>query len=429
MRYKTELLLALILLFCFGIRLYRLEIPESYYFDEVYFAFTAQEMAKGNRAAWESTHEAPEDLAYEWTHPPLGKEITALGILIFGDNTFGWRFFQSVFGALGALFIYFLGKELFNSKSAGIIASLLYSFESFVFVLSRITMVDIFIAEFLILASLFIVKYARTRRSSYLMLAGFFCGAGMSVKWSGVYITEFLGGVALFLMYYFEVYTTAARDKDFIASLLKIIPRMALAFIVIPLLVYVASYTPYFYHGNSFQDFLNLQGNMYGYHGGVTADHPYQSPWWKWPLMLRAVYLHYEDLGEGLRAHIYLLGNPFIWYTGILFFILGVIQAVRKETPALLFTVLSVFAYWLPWAFSPRKVVFLYHFLPSLVFLLLTSTYFLNELWNSSGKGKILVGLYLCIAGGVFFYFYPALAALPLKEMEIDRYMWLSTWR
>jgi dolichyl-phosphate-mannose--protein O-mannosyl transferase len=112
-----------------------------------------------------------------------------------------------------------------------------------------------------------------------------------------------------------------------------------------------------------------------------------------------------------------------------LFLVLGVIQAVRKETPALLFTVLSVFAYWLPWAFSPRKVVFLYHFLPSLVFLLLTSTYFLNELWNSSGKGKILVGLYLCIAGGVFFYFYPALAALPLKEMEIDRYMWLSTWR
>ncbi|MGH7891978.1 MAG: hypothetical protein ACREN0_06890, partial [Thermodesulfobacteriota bacterium] len=120
---------------------------------------------------------------------------------------------------------------------------------------------------------------------------------------------------------------------------------------------------------------------------------------------------------------------PFIWYTGILFLILGIIQAVRKETPPLLFTVLSVFAYWLPWAFSPRKVVFLYHFLPSLVFLLLTSTYFLNELWNSSRKGKMLVLLYFCIAGGVFFYFYPVLAAWPIKGTEIDRYMWLGTWR
>lgn len=428
-RYKSEFLLALVLLFCFGIRFYRLEIPDSYYFDEVYFAFTAQEMAKGNRAAWESSYEAPEDLAYEWTHPPLGKEISALGILIFGNNTFGWRFFQAVFGALGALFIYFLGRELFDSKSAGIIASLLYSFESFVFVLSRITMVDIFIADFLILASLFVVKYARTRRNSYLILAGFFCGAGMSVKWSGVYITEFLAGVALFLMYYFEVYTTGARDRDFIASLLKIIPRMALAFIVVPLLVYLATYIPYFYNGNTFQDFLTLQGNMYGYHGGVTQSHPYQSSWWRWPLMLRPVFLHYGDLGEGMRSYIYLLGNPFIWYTGILFFVLGIIQSVRKETPALLFTVLSVLAYWLPWAFSPRKVVFIYHFLPSLVFVLLTSTYFLNELWKSPGRGKILVVLYFFIAGGVFFYFYPVLSALPIKETEIDRYMWLGTWR
>jgi dolichyl-phosphate-mannose--protein O-mannosyl transferase len=428
-RYKSELLLALILLFSFGIRFYRLGIPDSYYFDEVYFAFTAQEMAKGNRAAWESSAKAPEDLAYEWTHPPLGKEISALGILIFGNNTFGWRFFQSVFGALGALFIYLLGKELFGSKSAGLIASILYSFESFVFVLSRITMVDIFIAVFLILASLFIVKYARTRRNTYLFLTGFFCGAGMSIKWSGVYITEFLAGVALFLMYYFEVYTTKVRDKEFIASLLKIIPRMALAFIVIPVLVYLATYIPYFYNGNSFQDFLTLQGNMFGYHGGVTQSHPYQSSWWQWPLMLRPVFLHYADLGKGLRSDIYLMGNIFIWYTGLLFLILGIIQVVRKETPPLLFTVLSVFAYWLPWAFSPRKVVFLYHFLPSLIFILLTSTYFLNELWKSSRRGKILVAVYFCIAGGVFFYFFPVLSALPIKNMDINRYMWLSTWR
>jgi dolichyl-phosphate-mannose--protein O-mannosyl transferase len=349
--------------------------------------------------------------------------------MIFGNNTFGWRFFQTVFGALGVLFIYFLGKELFDSKAAGLMAALLFSFESFFFVLSRITMVDIFIADFLILASLFIVKYARTRRSIYLVLTGFFCGAAVSVKWSGVYIAEFLGGVALFLMYYFEVYTTDARDRDFVVSVLKIIPRMALAFIVVPLLVYLATYIPYFYYGNSLQDFLNLQGSMFGYHGGVTQSHPYQSSWWQWPLMLRPVFFHYADLGKGLRAYIYLLGNPFIWYTGLLFLVLGIIQVVRKEMPSLLFAVLSVFAYWLPWAFSPRKVVFIYHFLPPLVFLLLTSAYFLNELWKSSGKGKILVVLYFCIAGGVFFYFYPVLAALPIGETEIDRYMWLGTWR
>jgi dolichyl-phosphate-mannose--protein O-mannosyl transferase len=59
----------------------------------------------------------------------------------------------------------------------------------------------------------------------------------------------------------------------------------------------------------------------------------------------------------------------------------------------------------------------------------LTSTYFLNELWKSSRKGKILVVIYLCIAGGVFFYFFPVLSALPIRNIDLDRYMWLHTWR
>ncbi|MEQ9618257.1 MAG: phospholipid carrier-dependent glycosyltransferase [Deltaproteobacteria bacterium] len=428
-KYKYELFLLLILIFSIGVRLYRLEIPKSYYFDEVYYAFTAQEMAKGNRAAWESYHEAPEDLAYEWTHPPLGKEISALGILIFGNNTFGWRFFQALFGGLGALFIYLLGKNLFQSKGAGLIAALLYSFDSFLFVLSRITMVDIFMADFLLLASLFIVKYARTRKNLFLVLTGFFCGAAMSIKWSGVYITEFLAGVAFLLIYYFEVYTSESRGKSFVASILKIIPRMILAFGVIPLIVYIATYIPFFYYGNSLGDFISLQANMYNYHGGVTDTHPYQSAWWQWPLLIRPVYLHFEDLSNGLRSNIYMLGNPFIWWTGLLFFILGVVQVIRKEMPSLVFAVVSVLAYWLPWAFSPRKIVFLYHFMPSFLFILLISSYFLNSLWSRSKKGKLLVIIYFFLAAGVFIYFYPVVAAVPVKDAELTRFMWLKTWR
>ena len=97
LKYRIEVLLILVVLFSLAIRFYRLEFPQSYYFDEVYFAFTAQEMAKGNKYAWQipgADIEVPKDMAYEWTHPPLGKEITAIGILIFGDNTFGWRFFK-----------------------------------------------------------------------------------------------------------------------------------------------------------------------------------------------------------------------------------------------------------------------------------------------------------------------------------------------
>src|SRR3972149_11443071 len=190
---KIEVMLFLLIILSLGLKLYSLENPKSHYFDEIYYAFTAQEMAKGNRAGWEIGHTDPQGFAYEWAHPHLGKELSALGILIFGDNAFGWRFFQALFGGFGALFIYLLAKELFQSKRAGLIAAFLFTFESFIFVLSRITMVDVFLMVFTLLASLFFVLYVKKGKFYYLLLTGLFCGFSVSTKWSGILTLGFLG--------------------------------------------------------------------------------------------------------------------------------------------------------------------------------------------------------------------------------------------
>ncbi len=144
--------------------------------------------------------------------------------------------------------------------------------------------------------------------------------------------------------------------------------------------------------------------------------------------MLKPVYLHFEDLG-GLHSHIYALGNPFIWWTGCAFLLMGVVQSIRKESPGLIFVVVSAFAYWLPWALSPRKITFLYHFLPSLLFMLIVSAYFLDLLWNKSKYGKFVVIAYLLMAAGVFYYFYPILSGFPIEPDSVNRYFWLQSWR
>ena len=425
---KIEILLFFLLIIGVGLKLYRLDNPNSYYFDEIYYAFTAQEMAKGNRAGWEIGHTAPQGFAYEWSHPHLGKELSAIGILIFGDNTFGWRFFQALFGGFGTLFIYLLGKELFLSKRAGLIAAFLFTFESFIFVLSRIAMVDIFLMSFILLASLFLVKYARTPKIAFLLLSGFFCGAAISVKWSGIYALEFLAASSFLLIFYREAYSEIGKKGSFYFQFVKIIPKIFLVFVVIPFVVYLATYIPFFLYGNSFSDFISLQNNMYGYHKGLTATHPYQSSWWKWPLLLRPVYL-YLGSGKEESAHIYAIGNPFIWWSGCVFLILSVVQVIRKELPALAFVTLSVFAYWLPWALSPRKLVFLYHFLASLPFVILIIAYFLDLLWSKSYYGRAFVLVYLAIALGMFIYFYPILAAVPVSNVSVESFFWLKSWR
>ena len=426
---KVEITLFFLVVLSLGIRLYRLEDPKKHYFDEIYFAFTAQEMAKGKRAGWESWHKAPKGFAYEWTHPPLGKELSALGILIFGDNTFGWRFFQAFFGGLGTLIIYLLGKELFNSKGAGLISAFLFTCDSFIFVLSRIAMVDIFLMSFILVSSLFLVKFARTKRRLFLLLTGFFCGAAISVKWSGVYALEFLGAVAFGLILYTNAHNPDGRKDSYFTLGLKALPPVLIAFVLVPAVVYIATYIPFFLHGNSVGDFISLQGSMYGYHKGLNATHPYSSPWWNWPLLLRSVYLHLGSSEGGRHEYIYALGNPFIWWTGCVFFMLGIVEVIRKELPALAFVLLSVLAYWLPWAVSPRKLSFLYHFLPSLPFLILTITYFLDQLWGKWPYGRVFVLIYLAAAFGTFVYFYPILAGVPIPDSSLGRFIWIKGWR
>ena len=71
---RRDLIIALaVALTVLATRGFRLDQPRDMYFDEVYHARTAMEFLA-------------ERPPYEWTHPPLAKDIMALGILAFGAD-------------------------------------------------------------------------------------------------------------------------------------------------------------------------------------------------------------------------------------------------------------------------------------------------------------------------------------------------------
>src|SRR6187402_2746539 len=71
-----------------GLCLVRLTVPGKPYFDEVHYLPAA-------RAVLALSHPANPE------HPPLGKELLALGIALFGDRPLGWRIMPVLFGTLG----------------------------------------------------------------------------------------------------------------------------------------------------------------------------------------------------------------------------------------------------------------------------------------------------------------------------------------
>ena len=73
------------------------------YFDEIYHGRTAYEYIHGQ-------------VPYDTSHPPLGKILIAIGILLFDMVPFGWRFMGALFGVLMLPVIYVTAKQLLSNS-------------------------------------------------------------------------------------------------------------------------------------------------------------------------------------------------------------------------------------------------------------------------------------------------------------------------
>ena len=114
--------------------------PADKIFDEIYFARAAEEYLRNMRI-------------YENTHPPLSKLLVTLSVLLFGglghgDNSWGWRFLDVVFGAIVVMLLYAFAKRVTGSTIFASIASFLLLCDGMHFVQSRIGTPEGFVIVF-----------------------------------------------------------------------------------------------------------------------------------------------------------------------------------------------------------------------------------------------------------------------------------------
>jgi dolichyl-phosphate-mannose-protein mannosyltransferase len=233
------------------------------------------------------------------------------------------------------------------------------------------------------------------------------------------------------------------------------VPTALLSFVLIPLVIYVASWIPFFTRGqfHSLADLWDYQKQAYIYHATLTATHPYGSPWYSWPFLYRPVAYYYEYQGLGtdavshhpLVAGIIDVGNPAIWWAAIPavlalpYFILR-----HRSWPATLILVGFITQY-LPWARITR-VIFLYHMFGGLIFMVLAVAFVLVRMQQAGPiridffgdrmvlRTRFLVPAFLVLVVGVFVYLYPVWTGLPISDQAYlgdlvhGGKMWLRTW-
>jgi len=130
--------LSLIVLLNLFLRLFRLDSPNFAYFDEKNFFLPVIR----------NSLQGLPDFSNE--QPQLVKYIIVQSIRLFGDNPLGWRIPSAIFGILLVLATYFLAKKIFGGKSIPLLSALFLTFEFSLFIHSRIIMMEVFFATFVI---------------------------------------------------------------------------------------------------------------------------------------------------------------------------------------------------------------------------------------------------------------------------------------
>lgn len=401
----------------------------STYFDEIYHPRTAYEYVHGLDV-------------YEWTHPPLGKLLMAIPILIFGMCPFAYRLMGNVAGILMIPTIYFLAKDIFKNNKYAILAAIIMACDNFHFAQTRLATVDSFLVLFIMLAFMFMYKYIMLtdkdklkNKLKMLFLSGIFMACAISTKWTGCF-----AAIGLAIVFFAKLIKTNIieqfkitkeginikfKEKKWSKETTVIILSCIAFFVIIPIIIYLACYIPD-KNVNTLEDVWNLQVNMYKYHSELEAEHPFTSNWYTWFIMKKPVWYYSGTVEPGEHSTIAGIGNPIIWWSGIAGMLYVLIKGIRKFDSNSWFILVAIFTALIPYL-SISRIMFMYHYFPVLPFMMLSIVMLIKDVEEKIKFKKIYL-IYILIVLAVFVYFYPVVSGMTVSEEYIESTKWLDSW-
>ena len=391
----------------------RLSVPDTYVFDEVYHAYTAGEYVAGNADAYVWSTTAPrEGVAYMWNHPPLGVLLIAGGILVWGNDAFGWRFAPVIFGAAGIVLAFLLALRVTKDRMVALLVAGLLLAEGLYFAQARVGMLDVFGTFFAMgaLLSLHGFLTGDVERAAWpIVRTGLWLGAALATKWNAAYLAACCGLVVLWK----------------VRRLPKLWPWVVAGLGIVPVVVYLAVYVPFFAVGHTAAEWVELQKQIYLYHTRLTATHPWSSSWWEWPLALRPVWYWTHPVGERVQNGFAAQNILLTW--SFLPAVIWLAWRWLRSQAALTVLLIGFFGQWLPWALVPR-IAFTYHFLPSVPFGVLAVAVAVAAAHRRGGRARAIAWVYVALVVATFVFYYPILTGIPLSKTALAWRLWLPGW-
>ena len=283
-------------LLTFGLRVWHLGSPREFAFDETYYAKDAWSMANHgyvlsylDQVGGTDVNDAILDGRTQgiWkddpsmiVHPEVGKWLIALGERAFGMDPFGWRIASVVIGSLMVLVLCRLARRLTGSTMLGLVAGTLLMLDGLHFVLSRLALLDIFLAFFILCGVACLVNDRDWHRAKlarlvgdrlpepsgwgpvrglvwrpWLLLGGVMFGLAIGTKWTAAYpLAAF--GVLVWLWSSGARRSYGVRWAWLKGALADGLPAFG-QLVLVALVVYVASWGGWLAHADEYEDALS----------------------------------------------------------------------------------------------------------------------------------------------------------------------------
>lgn len=429
------------------LRFVRLDDPHNLVFDETYYVKDGYSfLVSGYERAWPDKAndafiagnpgvllESPEYVV----HPPVGKWMIAAGMWLFGpESSFGWRFGAALTGTLSIFLLALIAQKLFRSLTLGAVAGVLLAVDGHHLVMSRTSLLDIFLMFWVLAAfgALLMDRDDGRRRLAarlgrqaaaspggvpsrlqlaagpwlgirwWRLAAGVCLGLAVGTKWSALF---FMAGFGLLTVLWdlsarriagVHGWITGGILKDGITAFLSIVPVAAL--------VYTATWTGWFRSSNAYfrhwaetnpsaewgwlpdslRSLAHYHLEAYKFHQGLTADHPYEASAWSWLVLGRPTSFFYESPKQGTdgcglpscTSAILSVGNPLIWWSAAICLVVLLFWWAGRRDWRAGAILAAVGAGYLPWFLYPERTMFFFYAVSFEPFLVLALTYCLG---------------------------------------------------
>ncbi len=392
-------------LFC-----YNIGFPAAPYFDETHYVPAARALL---------ARSGPVNIE----HPLFSKTVIAAGILIFGDNSLGWRLPSALLAAVAVAAFFWVALMLLRDLRAAVLTALLLVFNQTHFIQARIAMLEMPMTACILLGlGCFIHSRepGRTCTKTWEMAGAIALGLAVGAKWLAIpYALLFLGWLA------WAKWWDRSSEK---AVLLDDILPDTMKLAVVSVVTYFITFWPAFFYLEqpmTLGNMLGFQIEMFNVQRGHMSSHPYQSVWWQWPLMLRPIWYLFQAFGGSYRV-VLLVGNPVIYWGGLASIAALATRWMGKASIALKYA-LGLYAFSMAiWIVIPKEVEFSYYYNLSAIWLCLV----LGAFFTSFGeRGRRWLGWFTVAAGGMFIYFYPVISAQALPEDNSwTNWVWMKSW-